>query len=330
MKHFRIIFTIFALFFGATACMQQEKEVFESAENQARKTAVANALQEGNKNPNIEGAGINTSGCDAPTQLVETPITGNYMIFSWTAPASYPPTTSYLVNYYMNGVFVCILNVNATQVTLPMPIGGTYSITIQTVCTSGFSTPLAVYNKPRAGGTVVIMTENLDNFTNPSGTYGSHTYTYSSYFNNNNNFSNICAIRATSLINKTNYSPVGPVSVGVTYLTNSTYIFTTPNLTSNIQNTPCFDLLGNSYLNITLRLSNTSTITSLPPTIICYKENIVNGSWLAIKIPSISPNGSLDVELPNLKRGVDYKIKFFSTYTNLSTNVSLSSCTAAN
>lgn len=329
MKHFGIILSILVLLCFAAACMQPEKEVFESAEMQAQKLANGNVIT---KAPAGSGATIyggSSGSCVAPTNIIIQQIekmfdanmnlTGYTIFFIWTPPANAP--SSYTVS--LTGP-----NTNVVQnVTSPifaynfsLQNVGLYTLAVASNCSNSSSPQLVTsFNLGNIGGghggTQITVVDDLDGvmYQQPSGTN----------FQYNPDFILPTAkfsIRALKLQNRTSLPYTNVPDGNVINVNKSgsglhTFQFTVPSIVSNIQNTYCVG--GN---NILLDM----TITSLVKvgTIIAYEELFNSSGWNTITVaPMVGASGNniytSNITLPNLKRGTIYKVKFFSQFTML-------------
>lgn len=323
MKHFRIIFTILALFFGATACMQQEKEVFESAEIQARNANGNKSItkQGLSSETTIDGAGNSGNFCYAPTNLVIVPAGSTYII-GWTAPSISTPI-SYTVTIMLtnsNGTsMVTTGTTTSTYVFYNFPATGTYTIYVVSNCGGGVTSNTLMgsidFGVALHGGTSQIVVDNLDNFTPPSGTINNTSYTYSAFYASGAllNLNSIKAVFGTNLYATTSF--------GYSSTTN-TYTFKTP---TTVPQTSCTDIYGNNLIEVCVKDIYGGLQSG---TYVAYCENLTS-NWRVVMTPiSISSNLSIQggVIIPGLKRNKTYKMKLLSAYSPFNPYIAMNLC----
>lgn len=321
MKSFNILFSILAIVVFATGCMHKEKELLTPAQPELRQAIYHQTTQENKGGDAI----LRGSICDAPTNLVETPITTGGITLSWTGSAS-----SYHVAYYLNGNLLVNMVVNQAQVQVPFPIvdypsivRNIYNIEIRSICNNGMSSvmslPLIGSNDgggSGTGGTAILVADDLNNLTSLQGTviYGLNVlhsykhnllYTASSVNNNNNPI-----IKATNLYNSNGLlafpsSENASITLPSTPTTNPYMIkFKTPNPTSS--NCP-------SGINMTVNLpSNLGSIYA-----VAYSEDAAGTAGTQWYIMECTAGSK--ILLPGLKRNTNYKIRFFEIFSNLYT-----------
>lgn len=327
MRHFKIIFTVLVLFFGASACMQQEKEVFESATLQARKAANGMENQKGVTSPEMTVNGAPLGNCNAPTNLVFSIITtsssqANDVLFTWIAPTSNAPL-SYTVTLTRTSplpITTIVSTVTSTSKAFYNLLDGVYDISIVGNCSNlGSTAPLnGTLALPLGGGgtgtTGMSVDDNLDLMTNSSPTVNTYyignttnwyyNYTYHSFAATLANWYTPGCVGVTNLstgtINSSYPITFSLVSSGVI----SSYDFTTPN-------PPSSSNYCGSLIKVTL-----NPLKGIPlGTKIAWKEvNNTQSTWVSAEIAA-SGTSNMNIgnlEIGPLKRNTLYRIKFFS------------------
>lgn len=330
MKNFGIILSILVLLCFAAACMQPEKDVFESAETQAQKLVNTNVIT---KDPAASGTTIYGGGsgpCVAPTNIVIQQInevynanmilTGYDIFFTWTPPTNAP--SSYTVSLTgPNTNVVQTTNLNVFVYTFSVQNAGQYTLGVASNCSNSSSPQLVTSFEfgqfGGHGGTQITVVDDLDGvmYQQPSST----NFTYSPDFNNLTKFT----VKPLNLQYATppcaTYNYTG--TVNVTKPGYQTFQFTVPSIVNSIINTYCME--NNANPKPLLDMTITSPLIKVG-TVIAYEEQNSTSGWNTITVEDevvtiINGNNMYapSVKLPNLKRGVTYKVKFFSQYTML-------------
>lgn len=307
------------LLFFAVACMKQEKDVFKSAEAEARKQGTAVVLQEGGKDEVMVG-----SSCLPPTNFIVvgnvTKPTGVFTRYAWTPPAG--AGWSYQVKYYLGfpSVLMSTTVTSATQIDFPITGNPDIYIEVRTVCGDGSLTaPLTWQTIPGGtGGTGVIICDNLDNFTSTSGSYTvggvTRNYTYS-----------------TSLLDLA----ANPSRLAVKNLTNAQGGITTQNITASPlysgstiigYNFTVPNISGGNNTCTAIPEPNFNVTVSMPSTMMGYYvayKKIGGSNW------SYRENFGGGVTLPNLLKGTNYQFRILSQYTNRPTTDAYDPCSVS-